>query len=153
MSAASLIAAAFAGPASAASSKTGQGLSPLVTAVSCSGYGCDGTDPQSSGCAATAETVASAWVNYPYSKVELRYSTACRTTWARASGWPEDPDYPNDYAYIHRNSDGRQYTCYGGYTRQTTSCYTRQVYDGGVTSYAYAFEEGPASSSGRTTSY
>ncbi len=97
----------------------------------------DGTDPNSTGCSASASTVASVALG-PSASVELRYSSSCRTTWARLSGGykGEPGDCAASYAKIHRNSDGREYrrTWVGG---DSGSIYTKQLSDAGVTSYAF----------------
>lgn len=55
---------------------------PVSTyAATCSGTGCNGKDPQSSGCASGATTVATAYFTGGY--VELRWSATCQTNWAR----------------------------------------------------------------------
>jgi len=135
---------AFLVPATASAATTS-------AAVSCSGYGCDGTDPSATGCAATAVTVETEDAyeangsGYETGYVQLRYSTACRTVWARlvvfyaAAG---DPGYEG-IGTAFRNSDHLSENCFaysddysssiGGYT-----CYSLQEYDGGVTSAAYA---------------
>lgn len=57
-------------------------------AVSCSGYGCDGQDPVSTGCDSGAYTVASDPLKYDAGGstigwIDLRYSPTCGTNWAR----------------------------------------------------------------------
>jgi Protein of unknown function (DUF2690) len=117
--------------------------------VGCSGYGCDGTDPSSTGCAAnaiTAEQQTEYEANgsgYAVGYVQLRYSKTCRTVWTRIIVFYAAPDGYEGIGTIYRNSDHNQVSCYaytndysislGGYT-----CYTLQEYDGGVTSAAYA---------------
>jgi hypothetical protein len=111
---------------------------PAVAAVTCSGNGCDGLSPGTTGCAATAITAKS--VNlYRGSEllgiVQLRYSTACRTVWGRIVNYVSTVGA----ALVHRNFDGRVEQC-NSLTYSSTlgaySCYTLQLYDGGVTSYA-----------------
>ncbi|SDB96195.1 Protein of unknown function [Melghirimyces thermohalophilus] len=95
----------------------------------------DGTDPVSTGCANSAITVESARID-PYATIELRYSTQCETAWARiTASVAHDPG--NDYggnAKVVRNSDGRSYSC--EIPAYQTSCFTSQVNDSGVTSFA-----------------
>ena len=49
--------------------------------ATCSGNGCNGLDPQTAGCAATAYTVLTAVFSDAF--VQLRYSRACQTNWGR----------------------------------------------------------------------
>ena|SRR5947209_626897 len=51
--------------------------------VSCSGDGCDGLNPVSTGCATGAYTVQTAVFSNSY--VELRYSPTCKTNWGRVT--------------------------------------------------------------------
>jgi hypothetical protein len=59
-----------------------------VLAATCSGNGCNGTSPETTGCAATASTYAYKWIfkNNTLTRVgkaELRHSSACGTWWTR----------------------------------------------------------------------
>jgi Protein of unknown function (DUF2690) len=58
---------------------------PLVHHVSCSGNGCDGLDPQSTGCSYDAVTVpvSGGTVSFSTGTIELRYSPTCGTNWGR----------------------------------------------------------------------
>ncbi len=66
-------------------------ISPFTTAlaVTCSGYGCDNTSPVTTGCSSGAVTKKTANIydapNYTFllAKVELRYSSTCKTIWSR----------------------------------------------------------------------
>ena len=49
--------------------------------VTCSGNGCNGLDPQPTGCSATAYTVRT--VTFSDAFVDLRYSRTCQTNWGR----------------------------------------------------------------------
>ena len=49
--------------------------------VTCSVTGCNGRDPQTTGCAADAYTVQTAVFSNAF--VELRYSPTCKTNWGR----------------------------------------------------------------------
>lgn len=54
--------------------------------AACSGTGCDNRDPSSYGCDASASTIETKTVYSSggyWIKVDLRYSTACQTNWAR----------------------------------------------------------------------
>lgn len=102
----------------------------------------DGTDPIATGCANSAITARSAYassggVNRLF--VELRYSRTCKTAWARVTtmNMPNCASSGTYCATVHvsRHSDGREESCRvptGGH-----GCYTPQVNDNGVTSYAY----------------
>jgi hypothetical protein len=67
------------------------GVSPAHAALSCTASGCNGKDPVAYGCAATAHTVNSTtWSDgaagsLATQKVELRYSTKCKASWARVT--------------------------------------------------------------------
>lgn len=49
----------------------------------CSGAACNGTDPQLTGCSADAATVKTKYPASGLARVELRFSDACQTRWAR----------------------------------------------------------------------
>jgi Protein of unknown function (DUF2690) len=69
--------------------------------------------------------------------VELRYSTACRTVWARVHG-PKGSqgDSYGPRGYVHRNSDGKQLSVI--HCDSTgTNCWSNMLNDAGVTSYAH----------------
>jgi hypothetical protein len=119
------------------------GAQPLVT---CSNYGCDGWDPSQSGCSASASTPVPARQIYDHAnrhlgQIELRYSSTCRTVWARVTNYISDAGN----GFITR-TDGAQEACgisswsttMGGY-----SCYTPMLYDGGVTSFALGEDYDP----------
>jgi hypothetical protein len=58
---------------------------PLATVAYalCSGSGCNNTDPQTTGCSADAATVKTKYPASGLARVELRFSDACQTRWAR----------------------------------------------------------------------
>jgi hypothetical protein len=106
----------------------------------------DGSDPIATGCATGAITARSASGSRNgtvYVFVELRYSPRCKTAWARVT----TKNMPNcvstssycGQATVHRNSDGREYDCLT--PSGTHSCYTAQVNDNGVTSYATGYSD------------
>ncbi|MFC6080527.1 DUF2690 domain-containing protein [Sphaerisporangium aureirubrum] len=118
--------------------------------LACSGSACDGLDPQGN-CSGDARTVDSLTLGQAI--LELRYSRACRATWARISNapWVVNDTFAS-FARVVRNSDGRTYSC--TVPRDGTSCYTRMVNDANVTSYAYGeWDSGARVYSGRTGSY
>lgn len=49
----------------------------------CSGVGCNNTDPITTGCSADAATVKTKYPASGLARVELRFSDACQTRWAR----------------------------------------------------------------------
>ncbi|HEX8002234.1 MAG TPA: DUF2690 domain-containing protein [Mycobacteriales bacterium] len=120
----------------------------------------DGTDP-AAGCSSTAITARQAGLNNSmgnFGLIDLRYSTGCRTAWARLTSTYGVACTPGDdgcgSAYVHRNSTTypAHYSCptpAGG-----KSCYTKQVNDAGFTSYAHGeVDTGPLTASGTTSSY
>jgi hypothetical protein len=105
---------------------------PGVSAdVTCSGYGCDSTDPVATGCSATDYTASSAPIKYDgvsIGEVDNRYSTACKTNWSRVIGYTDEGYSTNNkFADVCRypGSDGYCATYYEG-TAQTI--YSDQVY-------------------------
>lgn len=126
-------------------------------AATCSGYGCDGQNPYGAGCFTGSFVVDDEPLVNGFGqsagRVRLHYSPACRTTWGSIYDAPAPDGTGQGSAEIHRNSDGRQYTC--EIPANQSSCYTAMVYDGNVTSYAYAmYSPGTiANTSGRTISY
>jgi hypothetical protein len=54
-------------------------------AVTCSGSGCEGKNPQTTGCSTDAITAYSTAI--PNGKVELRWSQTCETFWSRVTSW------------------------------------------------------------------
>jgi hypothetical protein len=124
----------------------------------------DNTDPIATGCNNTGQLVRSAPLantsGAQQGRVFLYYSTACRTVWAKVvtdlpgdciTGLPGGASWCAS-AFIHRDSDNRQLQCTT--PTGTRSCYTRQLNDAGVTSFAKAVLDyfgGPYS--GRTGSF
>lgn len=107
----------------------------------------DGTDPVSTGCDRDARTVRYANFRTPggqvFGVIELRYSPRCRTAWARVVHYQNDCVPGDQYcgnARVIRNSDRRTERCsiedFVRNGRARRSCYTPQVNDAGVTSYA-----------------
>jgi len=119
----------------AASSDAPRSVTPHV---SCNGYTCDGQWPDISGCGATAITAEIAPIynnGVVIGQIELCYSTACRTVWGRVSNWTA----LSETGEVVRNSDKAFQFCDTNYWSSTLgayTCYTRMLYDGGVTSDA-----------------
>lgn len=115
----------------------------LVTPTSTLAATYDGSDPNTTGCASTARTIYSLDLS-GRALVELRYSTACRTTWARVTKYSSDSSnctigatgmqFNCVSARITRKSDNQTYPC--STRANERSCYTKQVNDAGVTSFA-----------------
>jgi hypothetical protein len=87
-----------------------------------SGSSWDGKSPSGTVCEQDATTVASR--NNSYGKIELRWSSACKTNWTRV--------VPNSSSYstsgkIRRTSDQRSYTTSGTGTRFTEMVYAPNV--------------------------
>lgn len=88
----------------------------------CSGSGCNGTDPGTTGCATGAATVRQKW---PYGnpgplKVELRFSDACITFWARSWNFFGFPAY--------FNATLKNWYWYQRYSPPNDSTYSKQRY-------------------------
>ncbi|MFI5680902.1 DUF2690 domain-containing protein [Streptomyces cellulosae] len=122
----------------------GVALSVIAATGSASAYTYDGTSPSSTGCSSDGTTVASAPMKNSagtMGTIELRYSLTCHTAWARltlnytqfACG-NASAGYACAAAGITRNNDGRSYSC--TISQGQTQCYTPQVYDKGLTSFA-----------------
>ena len=135
------------------------------SASSVSAYpGHDGKDPIKAGCAGDARTVRSAAILTNRTRkevglIELRYSRACRSAWARITNFYTyvPGDAHQAHGYVHRNQDGKEYTCSPPAGRHK-SCYTRMVNDAGFTSYARGEidtypTDGYQGAKGRTGSY
>ena len=76
--------------------------------VTCSGDGCDGLNPETTGCAAGAYTVQTAVFSNSY--VELRYSPTCKTNWGRVTSKVG----PSFLVVRIQRIDGLTYTFSGG---------------------------------------
>ncbi|MDQ0757549.1 DUF2690 domain-containing protein [Streptomyces canus] len=117
----------------------GSGLAILpATGASAAAY--DGQSPVTSGCANSAITARAENIyvdGEKIGKIELRYSTSCRTAWGRVTAYYLAG---NGQAHVVRISDKKSYYCdntdwsdvLNGFT-----CYTAMVNDAGVTSLAW----------------
>ncbi len=146
----------LAAPASASASASASAATAKPAAAAAASI--DGSDPAGTGCDSGAYTAKSAYAykgSTPLALIELRYSPRCLTTWARITTM----NVPNcvsgvDYcgqAFVHRNSDGRQYSC--TIRNGAHGCYTPQVYDSHVTSYASGYVDFGRDYSATTGSY
>ncbi len=93
----------------------------------------DGKSPTYNNCAGTAVTKDKKWID-SNSYVELKFSTTCKTAWAKVTVTrPAVYNHEAD-ARIVRSTDGKAYTCEssggnGVVNKGQTSCYTPMVYD------------------------
>lgn len=110
--------------------------------------------PDTTGCENTGITVHTAAL--ATGKVELRYSTKCRTVWSRVTVYP-NAEIKDPNAWVVRNSDGDST---GGAVKLITDSagdiivFSEMLNDAGVTSYArgtWTSADGPHSA--RTASY
>ena len=101
--------------------------------VSAENHSYDGKSPYYNSCASTAVTKDKKWID-SISYVELKFSTKCKTAWAKVTiTRPAIYTYEAD-ARIVRQTDGKAYTCdssggNGSVNKGQTSCYTAMVYD------------------------
>jgi hypothetical protein len=114
-----LVVSVFVGTAYASVSKTTTGQTTtqhLLPHVTCSGNGCNGLDPEQTGCAADAYTVkvSGGTVSFRTGYVELRYSPTCGTNWARVISTVGNVQLT---ASIRRTNDGLFYFAVGSGTR------------------------------------
>jgi hypothetical protein len=93
----------------------------------------DGKSPYYNSCASSAVTKDKKWID-SISYVELKFSTTCKTAWAKVTVTrPAIYNHEAD-ARIVRNTDGKAFTCSssggnGVVNKGQTSCYTPMVYD------------------------
>ncbi|MFE8948019.1 DUF2690 domain-containing protein [Streptomyces sp. NPDC007856] len=125
----------------------GVALSVIAATGGAQAYTSDGTSPASTGCADDGTTVESAPMTNSvgtHGTIELRHSLTCHTAWARLT--LKNPQgacgnasagYACSVATVTRNNDGRTYSC--TITQGQTQCYTPQVYDKGMASYATGY--------------
>lgn len=134
----------------------------LAAAQSPCGGSCDGKNPHSQGCDASAiskyQTHVTDSLDDIGASIVIRYSTACKAAWALISFDRTLPDYYYGNAIITRTTDNRQFDCTSGndivYPGQR-SCYSGMVDDGpGISAWAAAMDNyngGPWSELGRTS--
>lgn len=100
--------------------------------ASCSGTGCNGKDPQTTGCGNGATTLASKDIYaygteyYVVGKLELRYSPTCKTKWSRVTRYNSNPAYP--YARVHLQKSGSSTSSYYRAGSTTYQFWSLQVY-------------------------
>ncbi|MEV0005156.1 DUF2690 domain-containing protein [Micromonospora sp. NPDC050980] len=104
-----------------------------ASAATCSGYGCDGTDPINTGCSADARNITP----YParimqganeLAVVELRWSDSCKTNWGRISNRVSPQNTAR--VRVYRSNPYANTSWYGGTGRQY---YGDQLYGDGMT--------------------
>ncbi|WHY74833.1 DUF2690 domain-containing protein [Fictibacillus enclensis] len=93
----------------------------------------DGKSPYYNHCADSAVTKDKVWID-SVSYVELKYSTSCKTAWAKVTLTRNATSNYEADARIVRSTDGKAYTCdssggNGAVNKGQTSCYTAMVYD------------------------
>ena len=74
-------ATAFFGLQGVAHAQANQAIRLTHLQATCSGTGCNNTDPEQTGCAAGAYTVQTGILSTAY--IQLRYSPRCQTNWGR----------------------------------------------------------------------
>jgi hypothetical protein len=102
-------------------------------AASCSGYGCDGTDPSATGCSVSSSTILT--THYAGGLLELRWGPNCQTNWARFTA----ADNATYSVWVTRLSDGvwagnGLYNPLTFSNNQGNGAYTDQVYSPGAAS-------------------
>ncbi|TDU04994.1 uncharacterized protein DUF2690 [Streptomyces sp. 846.5] len=119
----------------------------------------DGQDPIATGCASSAITAESTPIYRgdltQVGTIQLRYSTSCRTAWARII-----TPLSTGVAFVYRNTGGAE-GCPGSGNALTWSstlgdytCYTPMLNDANVASYGWGVVDGWwGSSQGTTPSY
>lgn len=112
---------------------------PLALTGSAQAATYDGQDPLATGCSSSALTMESAPVyridGTQTGTIELRYSTSCKTVWARLVSY-----YSQGFATASRDQDGATYSCTSltwSSSLNAYSCYSRMLNDYGMSSYAY----------------
>lgn len=128
-----------------ASAKTASPTRAVTSSLaSCFANGCDGANPISTGCYKDAQTEefnvgAAPGVLGLTATIYLRYSSYCKTAWAKIVFSSALPSGYRGNAIITRNLDNRQYDCTTGYgvvLAGQTSCYSGMVYVAYTTAYA-----------------
>ena len=118
------------------------------------GGSCDGKNPHSQGCDASAVDEYPTHVTDQLlgisAYIDIRYSTVCHAAWALISFDQTLPDYYHGNAIITRTTDNRQFDCTSGnaivYPGQR-SCYSGMVDDGaGTSAWAAAMDNAYGSS-------
>lgn len=93
----------------------------------------DGKSPYYNSCDQSAVTKEKKWID-SNSYVELKFSTTCKTAWAKVTVTRPAVYNIEADARIVRKTDGKAYTCgsaggNGVVNKGQTSCYTPMVYD------------------------
>lgn len=134
----------------------------LAAALPFCGGSCDGKNPHSQGCDASAvdkyQTHVTDQLEGISAYIDIRYSIDCEAAWALISFDQTLPDYTYGNAIITRTTDNRQFDCASGdaivYPGQR-SCYSGMVDDGdGTSAWAAAMDNyngSPWSEFGRTS--
>ncbi|MGN9838227.1 DUF2690 domain-containing protein [Nonomuraea sp. H19] len=133
-----VVAATVAGVSPAASSTT--------TALACSGTSCNGKNPSTQGCSATA-TPRESFLHGGRYTVQLRYASACRSFWGRIVR--DDCDLIQGFA--HLRVQRRQWTTYGWYTTHTYYRIQSEIPCNGGVGYTYMVATRTTTTSGHAT--
>jgi hypothetical protein len=113
-----------------------------ASAATCWGDWCSGRDPQATGCANDAYTVAHARIPGTYTNIELRWSPSCKTEWARVpASWGKS--YPSNLRAVQPSTG---YSQIGVVASNGTYSWTRQIYS--PSRCVYAAWVGPPGSVG-----
>jgi len=107
------------------------------TKVSAETHNYDGKSPYYDDCAASGVTKKSLRINNSdgsYANLELKFSTKCKTAWAKITLSRPAKTNGEATALVVRNTDNKQYHCgstggNGEINIGQTSCYTPMVYD------------------------
>jgi hypothetical protein len=103
----------------------GVGSSSASASVGCYGDYCSGTDPQATGCANSSTTFAT--INGDGWSLQLRWSTVCKTEWARIVVYPGWMGRGSIWA--QQSTGYTQSAGFGGGNYQTaTAFWTPQIY-------------------------
>jgi Protein of unknown function (DUF2690) len=113
------------------------GTSSLFTSkVSAETHSYDGKSPYYNSCASSGVTKKSYTINKngATAKLELKFSTKCKTAWAKITLSNPAKTDGEATALVVRNTDYKQYSCSspggnGEINKGQTSCYTPMVYD------------------------
>jgi hypothetical protein len=100
-----------------------------AAAVSCYGDWCSGRDPQATGCANDAVTVAS--VDVTGARLELRWSPRCKTNWARYIQYPRGwfmGNVPLELRAVQRDTGYTQRRSYGVNGTGTGTTWSPMIY-------------------------
>ncbi len=124
-------------------SMLGGTFAPLSSALAlCSGYACDGTSPASTNCDDDGVVKKTTYINNQYSpyqqfaKVQLMYSAACKTVWARTYL------LENDYGarvHVHTKVTRKHLVAAGSWYYEDSALEDDDLYNVGTSAYTKQF--------------